>query len=204
MAAWVHNVLVDSFLIAYQYYGPKPLTVSEADQFVAEQTKLGALLGSNPLPETADELHDWVTNHPDLAASPAMDETIRFLRNPGGLAASTRAGYWALLDRVRRNGAGQPPGPPRDLFVARQRVSGPPSGTAASLGAWFLTVLESCLATNRPPHPSRLIPRPTDPGSAEPGVAGQELYGYAARRARWLPRWSTDDRTKNPVRESLG
>ena len=98
MAAWVHNVLVDSFLIAYQYYGPKPLTVSEADQFVAEQTKLGALLGSNPLPETADELHDWVTNHPDLAASPAMEETIRFLRNPGGLTASTRAGYWALLD----------------------------------------------------------------------------------------------------------
>lgn len=98
MAAWVHNVLVDSFLMAYQVYGPHPLSRAEADQYVAEQTRLGALLGADPLPDTADGLHDWVTTHPDLADSPGMRETVRFLRNPNQLKPTLRAGYWALLD----------------------------------------------------------------------------------------------------------
>lgn len=98
MAAWVHNVLVDSFLVAYQFYGPAPLTRAEADQYVSEQTRLGALLGADPLPDTADGIHDWVTNHPDLDDSPGMRETVRFLRNPNELKPTIRAGYWALLD----------------------------------------------------------------------------------------------------------
>ncbi len=98
MAAWVHNVLVESFLMAYQFYGPHPLTPDEANQFVSEQTRLGAQLGANPLPDTADDIHTWVTNHPDLMPSPAMKETVQFLRNPRELDLSTRAGYWALLD----------------------------------------------------------------------------------------------------------
>lgn len=98
MAAWVHNVLVDSFLVAYQAYSPTPLTLAEADQFVFEQTKLGAMLGSDPLPETADELNDWVTNHPDLGHSPGMVETVNFLRFPNQLSPTVRVGYTALLD----------------------------------------------------------------------------------------------------------
>lgn len=98
MAAWVHNVLVESFLMAYQFYGPRPLTPDEANQFVSEQTKLGAQLGARPLPDTADDLHVWVTNHPALTPSPAMKETVQFLRNPRQLDLPTRAGYWALLD----------------------------------------------------------------------------------------------------------
>jgi len=34
LAAWVHNVLTESFLDAYQYYGPRRLTSAEADRFV--------------------------------------------------------------------------------------------------------------------------------------------------------------------------
>ena len=98
MAAWVHNVLVDSFLVAYQHYGAEDLTATDADRFVFEQTKLGAMLGSSPLPETARDLNDWVTNHPALEPSPAMRETVNFLRNPAGLSPTVRAGYWALLD----------------------------------------------------------------------------------------------------------
>ena len=53
MAAWVHNVLTDSFLVAYQVFGPKRITTAEADRFVAEQAEVGRLLDASPLPKTA-------------------------------------------------------------------------------------------------------------------------------------------------------
>ena len=34
MAAWVHNALTDSFLTAYQVFGPTKLPAQEADGFV--------------------------------------------------------------------------------------------------------------------------------------------------------------------------
>jgi uncharacterized protein (DUF2236 family) len=94
-AAWVHNVLTDSFLQAYQAYGPAPLTPEEADRFVLEQTEVGSLLDADPLPETAAELADWVAYHPALDDSPGMSETRRFLSNPP-LDPVQRIGYQAL------------------------------------------------------------------------------------------------------------
>lgn len=94
-AAWVHNVLTDSFLQAYQAYGPTRLTPDEADRFVLEQTKVGRLLDADPLPETAAELADWVALHPALDESPGMAETRRFLTNPP-LDPVQRVGYQAL------------------------------------------------------------------------------------------------------------
>jgi uncharacterized protein (DUF2236 family) len=82
LAAWVHNVLTESFLVAYQAYGPRRLATSEADRFVAEQTRIGALLGADPLPDTAAALTAWITNHPELSGSPAQVEAIEFLRRP--------------------------------------------------------------------------------------------------------------------------
>ena len=81
-AAWVHNALTDSFLVAYQVFGPRRLSAAEADQFVAEQTAVGALLGSDPMPETAPALAGWLEHHPDVMPSPGMEETIEFLRSP--------------------------------------------------------------------------------------------------------------------------
>ena len=94
-AAWVHNVLTDSFLQAYQAYGPNPLTAEEADRFVLEQTKVGRLLDSDPLPETASELAAWVADNPALDESPGMAETRGFLSNPP-LDPVQRVGYQAL------------------------------------------------------------------------------------------------------------
>jgi uncharacterized protein (DUF2236 family) len=51
MAAWVHNVLTDSFLAAYQAFGPERLSVADADRFVAEQTLIGKLFGADPFPK---------------------------------------------------------------------------------------------------------------------------------------------------------
>jgi uncharacterized protein (DUF2236 family) len=94
-AAWVHNSLTESFLAANQAFGSKILTPTEADRFVAEQARIGALLDADPLPQTAAELSDWVANHPDLAASPGMVETMEFLQKPP-LPPMIRVGYSAL------------------------------------------------------------------------------------------------------------
>jgi uncharacterized protein (DUF2236 family) len=97
LAAWVHNVLTDSFLVAYQAYGPRPLSMSEADQFVREQVKIGVLLDASPLPETADELSRWIVEHPALAGSAAQSSALRFLGRPP-LPFGVKLGYRPLFN----------------------------------------------------------------------------------------------------------
>lgn len=80
--AWVHNSLTDSFLAANQAFGKRKLDDEEADQFVREQAKLGRMLEADPLPLTARELREWITEHPDIGPSPGLAETFEFLRKP--------------------------------------------------------------------------------------------------------------------------
>ena len=94
-AAWVHNVLTDSFLAAYQAFGPAPLSAADADRFVREQAVVGRMLDADPLPETASELAEWVANHPDLGTSPGMAKAVEFLTDPP-LTPGQRAGYRLL------------------------------------------------------------------------------------------------------------
>lgn len=96
-SAWVHNALTDSFLTTNQHYSEYPLTVVEADRFVEEQTSVGALLGADPMPPSASGLADWVTNHPDAAPSPEMDDVVEFLTDPP-LSAGIKAGYLVMLE----------------------------------------------------------------------------------------------------------
>jgi uncharacterized protein (DUF2236 family) len=81
-SAWVHNALTDSFLVSNQTFGAVPLTAEESDRFVVEQQKVGALLGAEPMPSTARDLHIWVAEHPDVAPSSAMVEAVDFLADP--------------------------------------------------------------------------------------------------------------------------
>jgi uncharacterized protein (DUF2236 family) len=97
MAAWVHNVLTDSFLAAYQAYGPDRLTTTEADRFVAEQAKIGALLDASPLPETAAELSQWIASNPALAGSAAQVNALKFLQDPP-LPVGVKLGYRPLFN----------------------------------------------------------------------------------------------------------
>ena len=96
LAAWVHNVLTDSFLVAFQTFGPQPLTSEEADRFVEEQTRIGALLDASPLPSSAAELSLWVSEHPDLASSNAQRNAVEFLRHPP-LPITVQLGYRPLF-----------------------------------------------------------------------------------------------------------
>jgi len=94
-AAWVHNVLVDSFLTAFAVFGPVDLTPDRADAFAEEQTRLGAMLHVTDLPPTADGLADWVASHPELGRSPGMEAVTAFLRNPP-LPTGAKMGYRVL------------------------------------------------------------------------------------------------------------
>lgn len=96
LAAWVHNVLTDSFLAAFQAYGPRRLSTAEADRFVDEQTRIGALLGADPMPATASALRTWIETHPATEPSQAQRAAIEFLRRPP-LPLTTRAGYSLLF-----------------------------------------------------------------------------------------------------------
>jgi uncharacterized protein (DUF2236 family) len=81
-AAWVHNVLTESFLVSYQHFGKERLSLEDADRFVAEQVRLGRLLDANPLPRTAPALSKWIVEHPDVGVSPGMVNAVDFLRRP--------------------------------------------------------------------------------------------------------------------------
>ncbi|MEX0797126.1 MAG: oxygenase MpaB family protein [Acidimicrobiia bacterium] len=96
-SAWVHNALTDSFLVAHQVYGEHSLNEDECDDFVQEQTRVGALLGSDPMPASASELHRWIAEHPDLAPSSAMRDAVDFLRDPP-LDRSIKPAYHLLHD----------------------------------------------------------------------------------------------------------
>jgi uncharacterized protein (DUF2236 family) len=96
-AAWVHNALTDSFLTTNQVYSEYPLTVVEADRFVEDQTRIGALLGAEPMPGTAAELTTWVTQHPDIGPSPEMEKVVDFLTDPP-LSPGIKTGYAVMLE----------------------------------------------------------------------------------------------------------
>jgi len=101
-AAWVHNALTDSFLTANQVYSEHPLTIVEADRFVEEQTRIGKLLGAEPLPETARELSEWLSEHPDVAGSPEMDDVVNFLARPP-LSPGIKTGYLVVFQAAVTN-----------------------------------------------------------------------------------------------------
>lgn len=97
LAAWVHNALTESFLTAYQAFGPEPLDRGDADRFVVEQAEIGCLLDADPLPETARDLSRWVAEHPEVGPSPGMAEAISFLTDPPFDSLGQRVGFKTLL-----------------------------------------------------------------------------------------------------------
>lgn len=173
MAAWVHNVLTDSFLTAYQAYGPRRLTPAEADRFVAEQTRIGAMLDAAPLPTTAAELADWVNDHPDLTSTRSQANAIDFLRDPP-LSPPVKVGYRLLYQAA----AATIPRPLAEVIGVRpgrgaERVGrGAVAGLRWALGsspAWHLALVRSGA-----PVPPGLFRQPLPPEA-------QALLGDAPR-----------------------
>ena len=126
--AWVHNSLTDSFLTAYRMYGAQRCSEDAADRFVAEQARVGRLIGADPLPERAEELTAWIIGHPSLGPSPGSQAAVRFLRRPplplpvgAAYGFLFRAAVATLPDRIREViGVRSLPG---DLETGRAAVS---------------------------------------------------------------------------------
>jgi len=97
LAAWVHYALIQSFLIAYRMYGDEPLLDQDADKFVKEHIPLAKLMDIDILLTTEQELHDWISNHSEIAQTPATLSIMDFLKKPP-INFSMRVGYGFLFD----------------------------------------------------------------------------------------------------------
>jgi uncharacterized protein (DUF2236 family) len=62
LVAWVHAVLVDSALLAYERFGSQPLDPVAADRYVAEMAVIGERLGADFVPRDVAGLRDWLAN----------------------------------------------------------------------------------------------------------------------------------------------
>ena len=76
---------------------PPPSSEADADRFVEEQTRIGALLDADPLPTTAADLARWIEEHPAIESTRAQANAIVFLRDPP-LPLPVRAGYRLLFN----------------------------------------------------------------------------------------------------------
>lgn len=97
LLAWVHATLVQSFAVAHDAFGARPrMTAAERDRYVAEQGAITALFGAEELPDTWRGLTLWMRSvRPELGATPAAREAVRFLLTPP-LAVALRAPYAVL------------------------------------------------------------------------------------------------------------
>jgi uncharacterized protein (DUF2236 family) len=160
LAAWVHNSLTDSFLRVYRTYGARRCSEADADRYVAEQARVGELLGAYPLPRTARALESWINEHPALSPSPGQLEAVRFLRRPP-LPAPVRLAYGLLF----RAAVATLPKRISEIIGVRCLPGDRQAGTAAvaalrwSLGSspdWKLALLR----TGTPPPPGLSFRQP--------------------------------------------
>lgn len=108
---WVHIAEVDSFLLAYQLYGAKPLDSEGRDAYVADTARVASALGVVDPPRTEAELRERIRAfRPELRSTEAAREAARFLlvtpplpllaRGPYGVLAATSVSMlpaWARL-----------------------------------------------------------------------------------------------------------
>jgi uncharacterized protein (DUF2236 family) len=175
LAAWVHNALTESFLVAYRSFGPEPLSERDADLFVLEQSRIGALLGADPLPTTAHELSDWIDRHPGVEHSEAQRRALGFLRRPP-LPIAVRLPYAALFNAAA---ATVSPNVRETLRVHVPQASEQigqvvVSGLRWALGSspsWHVSLVR-CGA----PVPQGLFKQPL-PGTGRPGIVGMDEAG---------------------------
>src|SRR5690625_1113983 len=94
---FVHDAEIDSFLRAYQTYGPAQLTRSEADTYVAQTAQAARLLGVETPPMSVAELHGQLRGfRSDLVITESAKEAAQFVLHTPPVARSARLGYGLL------------------------------------------------------------------------------------------------------------
>ncbi len=94
LLTWVHIAEADSFLTAHQRYGARPLSASEADEYVSQAARVAVALGATDVPTTTTELAAALDRYrPELAATEAARDTAHFLLHEPPLPWTARAPY---------------------------------------------------------------------------------------------------------------
>lgn len=94
---WVHVAEVWCFLEAHRLFGDNALDAHGADDYVAQASRSGHLLGAEELPESVAELESELAAYrPQLVATDAAREAAHFLLREPPLPQAARFGY-ALL-----------------------------------------------------------------------------------------------------------
>jgi uncharacterized protein (DUF2236 family) len=94
---WVHIAEADSFLLAHQLYGAKPLDQIGRDEYVADTARVAEALGVSDPPRTERELHDRIDAYrPELRSTAAARDAARFLLLTPPLPVIARAPYGLL------------------------------------------------------------------------------------------------------------
>lgn len=150
LSAWVHNALTDSFLVANQVYGANRLSDADAGRFVGEQTRIGRLLGADPMPDTPEALARWISDHPDIGPSPEMTDAVAFLTDPP-LDRSLKVGYRLILEAA----VATIPPRIREILGFRRRVGSVTVGVATTKAlrwamGWSPSWKAALIRTGRP------------------------------------------------------
>ena len=94
---WVHIAEVDSFLLAYQRYGAKPLDQAGRDAYVADTARVAAALGVEDPPRTEAQLRQRIDAYrSELRSTESAREAARFLLVTPPLPLLARAPYGVL------------------------------------------------------------------------------------------------------------
>lgn len=94
---WVHVAEIDSFLSAHQRYGAVPLTPAEADEYVAQASRVALGLGAVDVPTTTAALAAAIRAYrPELTSTAAAREAARFILVRPPVPALIRAPYAVL------------------------------------------------------------------------------------------------------------
>ncbi len=124
---WVHIAEVDSFLVAHQRYGERPLDRAGCDEYVAQASRVARALGAEDPPESVGELRRQLDGfRPELRSTAQARDAARFLliRPPIPLPAlppygALAAAAVAELPRWARRPLRLPDVPLADATLAR-------------------------------------------------------------------------------------
>jgi uncharacterized protein (DUF2236 family) len=94
---WVHVSEVESFLVAYQRYGTRPLTADRQDQYIAEMARVGTALGVLDPPLNRQELRQRMqVFRPELCRTEQSAQAARFVLLDPPLPRASRPAYGIL------------------------------------------------------------------------------------------------------------
>ena len=95
---WVHVVEVDSFLLAHQVYGKRPLDAAGRDEYVAQTAEIARRLGVLDPPTTEAGLAEALAAYrPELHATDHAREAIRHVALRPPIARAARPAYAVLV-----------------------------------------------------------------------------------------------------------